>query len=152
MDFLYPWLKAFHVLLAVVAVGFNMTYAILIRRAAAEPEHLGHVLRSVKFLDDRFANPAYVLLLIVGLALVWIGGWDITTFWILASLVLYIAVVILGIAAYGPTLRRQIAALEAGGADSADYRALSSRGNLVGAVLVSIVAVIVVLMVVKPTL
>ena len=51
---LYPWLNTGHILLAIVAVGFNLTYGILIRRAAAEPEHFGHVLRTVKVLDDRF--------------------------------------------------------------------------------------------------
>ncbi len=29
---LYPWLKTGHILLAIVAVGFNLTYGILIRR------------------------------------------------------------------------------------------------------------------------
>ena len=150
MDF-YPWLKTLHVLLAVVAVGFNMSYAILIRRASVEPQHLDHVLRTVKFLDDRFANPAYVLLLVVGLAMVWIGDWDITTFWILASLVLYVAVVVLGLGVYSPTLRGQIAALDAGGPSSPEYQALTARGNMVGAVLGVLVVVIIVMMVVKPT-
>lgn len=149
---IYPWLKSLHVLLAVVAVGFNMSYAILIRRASAEPQHLGHVLRTVKFLDDRFANPAYALLLVVGLAMVWVGDWDITTFWILASLALYIAAVVLGIAVYSPTLRGQIAALDAGGPDSPEYRALTTRGSIVGGVLGVLVVVIIVMMVVKPTL
>ena len=148
---IYPWLKSLHILLAVVAVGFNMSYAILIRRASAEPQHLAHVLRTVKFLDDRFANPAYALLLVVGLAMVWIGNWDITTFWILASLVLYVAAVVLGIAVYSPTLRGQIAALDAGGPDSPAYRALTARGSIVGGVLGLLVVVIIVMMVVKPT-
>lgn len=149
---IYPWLKTLHVLLAVVAVGFNMSYAILIRRASAEPQHLDHVLRTVKFLDDRFANPAYALLLVVGLLMVWIGDWDITTFWILASLVLYVAAVVLGLAVYSPTLRGQIAALDAGGPSSPEYRALTTRGSVVGGVLGLLVVVIIVMMVVKPTL
>ena len=86
LEFLYPWLKLAHILLAVVAVGFNFSYGILVGRAAREPEHLGHVLRTVKVLDDRFANPAYGLLLVLGLAMVFIGPWDITDLWILLSL------------------------------------------------------------------
>ena len=152
LEFLYPWLKIVHILLAVVAVGFNFAYGILIRRAAREPEHLGHVLRSVKLLDDRFATPAYVLLPVVGLVLVFIGAWDITELWILASLGLWVLLVVVGAALYTPTLRRQIAALDAGGAASEEYRSLNARGAAFGAITGVLVVVIISLMVLKPTL
>lgn len=152
LQWLYPWLKVTHILLAIVAVGFNLSYAILIRRATAEPEHLGHVLRTVKLLDDRFANPAYALLFVVGLAMVFIGFPEFTDLWILLAIGLYLLLVILGFAVYSPTLRRQIAALESAGPDSAEYRAVAGRGNRVGALLGVIVFVIIVLMVLKPTL
>ncbi len=116
IDFIYPWLKIGHILLAIVAVGFNFTYGILIRRAAREPEHMGHVLRSVKVLDDRFATPAYILLPVLGVAMVFIGGYAITDLWIIASLALWAVVAVLGATQYSPTLRRQIASLDAGGA------------------------------------
>jgi uncharacterized membrane protein len=152
LEFLYPWLKVAHILLAIVAVGFNFSYGILIGRAAREPEHLRHVLGTVKVLDDRFATPAYGLLLVVGLAMVFIGPWDITDLWILLSLALYVALVIIGAALYTPTLRRQIAALDERGAASTEYGALHARGNQLGAVLGALVVVIVALMVLKPTL
>ena len=151
-EFLYPWLKIIHILLAAVAVGFNFSYGILIRRAAGEPEHLGHVLRTVKVLDDRFANPAYLLLLVFGLAMVFIGPWDITDLWILLSLGIYVVLVVVGAALYTPTLRRQIAALDAGGAAAPEYQALQARGNMLGAVLGLLVVVIISLMVLKPTI
>ena len=152
LEFLYPWLKFGHILLAIVAVGFNFTYGILIRRAAREPEHLGHVLRTVKTLDDRFATPAYILLPVLGLAMVFIGGWDITDLWIIASLALYVVAVVLGATQYTPTLRRQIAALDTGGAESAEFKALTARGNALGAAIGAFVVVIIGLMVLKPTL
>jgi uncharacterized membrane protein len=74
----YAFLKSLHVLLAIVAVGFNAAYGVLLARAAREPEHLSHVLRTVKVLDDRFANPAYGLLLVTGLAMVVVGDVDLT--------------------------------------------------------------------------
>ena len=37
---LYSVLKFFHVLLAIVAVGFNASYGIWLARAAKEPEHV----------------------------------------------------------------------------------------------------------------
>ena len=152
LEWLYPWLKVVHILLAIVAVGFNLTYGILIRRAAAEPQHLGHTLRSVKLLDDRFANPAYGLLFVVGLAMVFIGFPDITDLWILLAIGLYLLAVLLGFAVYSPLLRRQIAAVESAGPDSEEYRALASRGASMGMLLGAIVVAIIVLMVLKPTL
>ena len=147
---LYPYIKLLHVLLAIVAVGFNASYGIWLARAAREPEHLGHVLRGIKILDDRFANPAYGLLLVTGLANVFIAGIPLTTPWILGALVLYALLIVLGAGVYTPTLRRQIAALDTGGPESPAYRSLAARGQTTGIVLALIVVVIVFLMVTKP--
>ena len=87
---IYLLLKFLHVLLAIIAVGFNASYPIWLGRARHEPEHSLHVLRGIKTLDDRFANPAYALLLVLGLAMTFIAGIPLTTFWIGASLVLYV--------------------------------------------------------------
>src|SRR2546430_4666547 len=126
---LYPYIKFVHVLLAIVAVGFNASYGIWLARAAREPAHLGHVLRGIKILDDRFANPAYVLLLLTGLANVFIAGIPLTTPWILGALVLWALLLALGAGLYTPTLRRQIAALDAGGPESPADRKLAARGQ-----------------------
>ena len=69
----YTVVKFFHVLLAIIAVGFNASYGIWIARASKEREHELHVLRGIKILDDRFANPAYGLLLVTGLIMVRLG-------------------------------------------------------------------------------
>ena len=148
----YSLLKFLHVFFAIVAVGFNATYGIWLARAAREPEHQGHVLRGVKVLDDRFANPAYALLLVTGLLMVWVGDLDLTTFWISTSLGLYLLAVALGLFAYTPLLRRQIATYEASGPGSPEFQRLGRRGAVLGAILGVDVAVIVFLMVVKPTL
>ncbi len=147
----YRWLKLLHVLLAIVAVGFNASYGIWIGRAARHPEHEGHVLRTVKLIDDRVANPAYALLLVTGLAMVVVGDLGLSTFWIAASLVLYAVAVALGLGLYTPTLRRQIEALERDGAGSTEYRALSRRSRAVGMATGVVVLAIVFLMVYKPT-
>ena len=62
----YTLLKFVHVLLAITAVGSNITYAIWNARAAAEPTHAAFALRGVAFIDRRVANPAYGLLLVTG--------------------------------------------------------------------------------------
>jgi uncharacterized membrane protein len=149
---LYLWIKFLHVLMAIVAVGFNATYGIWLARAAREPEHELHVLRGIKTLDDRFANPAYLLLLLTGIWMVAISFWQITTFWILGGLILWAVVILLGVGLYTPTLRRQIRVLEAEGPQSEEYRWLSRRGTILGVVLAILVVIIVALMVLKPTL
>jgi uncharacterized membrane protein len=147
---LYELLKFVHVLLAIVAVGFNASYGIWVARAAKEPEHELHVLKGVKFLDDRIANPAYGGLLALGLWMVAIGPYDITTPWIVTGLVLYVVVTLLAITLYSPTLRRQIALLETGAGGSAEFAALSKRAGLLGPLLGVLIVAIVFLMVVKP--
>lgn len=149
---LYTWLKFLHVLLAIVAVGFNASYGIWLARAARAPEHELHVLRGIKVLDDRFANPAYALLLVTGISMVVVGDLSLKTFWLATALVLYGVLVVVGLFVYTPTLRRQISVLEEQGAATAAYQGLAQRGRVVGIVLAVIVIAIVFLMVTKPTL
>lgn len=149
MDF-YPWLKALHILLAIVAVGVNISYGIWQARAARDPEHMGYALRGIKFLDDRVVNPSYAGLLIVGILLVLLGPWELTQLWIYASIALYAVLGTVGIFLYSPTLKRQIAAYEASGAASAEFAALGARSRVIGIVLGVDVVAIILLMVLKP--
>jgi uncharacterized membrane protein len=148
----YLLLKFVHMLLAIIAIGFNASYPIWLTRAQRDPEHALYVLRGIKILDDRFANPAYALLLVFGLAMTFMAGIPLSTFWIAAALVLYVLLILGGLLVYTPTLKGQIAALEAAGPTSPEYTRLSQRGTIVGIVLAIDVVVIVFLMVVKPTL
>jgi uncharacterized membrane protein len=148
----YEVLKFFHVTLAILAVGFNASYGVWLARAAREPSHQLHVLRGIKVLDDRFANPAYALLLVTGLAMVVVGDLSLATFWLGLGLGLYVVAVVLGLAVYTPTLRNQIRVLESSGPDSTVYRSLARRGQFVGILVGVIVIIIVFLMVTKPIL
>jgi uncharacterized membrane protein len=148
----YTIVKWVHVLMAIIAVGFNASYAVWLTLAARSPDHQAYVLRGVKVLDDRFANPAYGVLLLTGLWMVAISPWEITTFWILTALILYAVTVVLAAAVYTPTLRKQIATLESGGPSSEAYRRLATRSRVTGIVLGVVVVAIVFLMVTKPTL
>ncbi len=149
---IYIALKFVHVLLAIVAVGFNASYGIWLSRAAREPDHELHVLRGIKILDDRFANPAYGLLLITGLAMVVVGNIPLTTFWIAAALVLWFVAINIGLFLYTPALRQQIHVLETAGADSAEFKRLSQRATVVGIATFVVVMLILYLMVFKPSL
>jgi uncharacterized membrane protein len=149
MDF--QFIKFVHVLLAIVAVGFNASYGIWLARSAnASQATQSHVLRTIKFLDDRFANPAYGLLLLTGLLMIFTAGIPIRL-WIALAIGLWLVLLFVGLGVYTPTLRDQIRVLESEGPGSEEYRRLSARGRVVGIVLGIIVVVIVFLMVTKPT-
>lgn len=148
---LYTLLKFLHVLLVIVAVGFNASYGIWLIRAAKEPEHEAHVLRGIKVLDDRFANPAYALILLTGMSMVIVGDLSFATFWISAGLGLYVVVAVMAITLFSPMLRRRIALAESGDLDSDEYRRLAKQSGVVGSILAILVVMIVFLMVTKPT-
>ena len=147
---LFLLLKFVHVLLAIVAVGFNASYPVWFALAQRQPAAALVILQGVKTLDDRFANPAYALLLVFGLAMVFTTGIPMSTFWIEAALVLYVILVLVALIGYSPTLKRQIAALADGGTNSQEYAQLSQRSTVIGVVLMLDVLVILFLMVVKP--
>jgi len=119
---------------------------------ARQPESLRAILTGVRFLDNRIANPAYGLLLISGLAMLYAGHLSVGTPWIATALGLYIVAMALGARGYTPTLRSQIQALESGGPKSEAYRRASDRGRTLGLIFMVIVLIIVFLMVTKPAL
>ena len=148
----FELVKFLHILTAIIAVGFNASYGVLLTRGAREPEHQLHVVRTVKVMDDRFANPGYAVLLATGIWMILISPYQIGDLWIVIALVLYGLAVLGGALGYTPTLRREIALLETGRADTDEFRKLAARGQTIGILLAVDVVAIVFLMVTKPTL
>jgi uncharacterized membrane protein len=140
-----------HILAAIVAVGFNISYAVWIVRSRADPTHTAFALKGVKFIDDRIANPAYGVLLLTGLVMVYLGHYSITTLWIDIALILFVALIVIAAFFYTPALREQVKLAEAGDTSSAEFSRLGSRGQLLGQLMGVIVLVILAMMVFKPT-
>jgi len=149
---LYLFLKWIHVLAAITALGATLTYVVWIRLGERSQPNLLHSLRGIRFLDDRIVNPAYGVVVVTGLLMVWVNKLSLLTAWITIPLILVIVVAGLGIGVYSPALRRQIQAAEAEGPTSASYRAASRQAILSGAITTVLVVVIVFVMVVKPVL
>src|ERR1700737_3104473 len=144
--------KFIHIFAAIIAVGMNISYAVWIIRAQRDPANTAFALKGVKFIDDRIANPAYGVLLLTGLFMVFWAGYSITTFWIAAALVLFVALVIVAATQYTPTLRNQVKLAEAGDTTSPEFTRLAKRGQILGQALGAIVLLILAMMVFKPTL
>ena len=145
-------IKFIHILAAIVAVGFNISYAVWIIRARRDPSHTTFALKGIKFIDDRVANPAYGVLLLTGMLLVILIGYKFTTLWIDAALVLFAALIVVAATQYTPTLRNQVKLAEAGDTTSAEFTRLAKRGQILGQILAVIVLLILATMVFKPTL
>jgi uncharacterized membrane protein len=148
---LYLVLKFTHIVLAIVAIGFNASYGLLIGRARkAGTAELKFALRTIKFMDDKIANPCYILLLVTGVGMVQVAGYPWALKWVHGGMALLFLLAAVGFGVFTPTLRRQIAALEARGPNDPEFLSLSKRGAIVGGLLGVIAFGIVVLMVFKP--
>ncbi|KRT63248.1 MAG: hypothetical protein XU10_C0013G0016 [Chloroflexi bacterium CSP1-4] len=146
---LIPLLQLVHVLAAIVAVGANVTYAIWLRRAGRDRERLLFVIETVRTIDRRVANPGYVVLLITGVLMIVGGLYSFTTGWIVAAIALYVLTALLGLLAFAPAIRRQLAEAENDPTSEA-YAAAASRSSALGLLTTAIVVTIVALMVLKP--
>lgn len=143
--------KLIHILAVISAVGANATYQYWYGRAGQDKTQLLFVIDNVKQLDRRIANPSYILAFVFGALTVVTGGFSFESLWVSVSILLFIAVAVLGALVYAPAMRRQRALAEADPA-TAEYAAAAKRSRMIGTIAMALVLVIVILMVVKPTL
>ncbi len=147
MEFLL--LKLIHIASAIVAVGSNVTYAFWLARAHRDRDHLVFVIETVRALDRRVAIPAYVLLFVSGVLMVLNSAYSFTTGWIATAIGLYVVTFMLGIVAFGPTVRRQLAEARRDPSSPA-YADLARANHRLTLVTLGLVGAIVMLMVTKP--
>ncbi len=149
----YLPLKLVHVLSAIVGVGTNVTYFVWLAamKGRAQPEQ-SFALQNIRVLDSRLANPAYGILPLTGVIMIIVSdGVELTTFWIIAAIVLYALVGVLAGAFFAPSLRRQTALVATGDVASDAYEAASRRTRTTGLLTMVPIAGILYLMVMKPT-
>lgn len=148
----YLVLKFIHIAAAITAVGANITYGVWNARSQSEPAHLGFALKGIKFIDDRVANPAYGVVLLSGLVMIFVGHWSITSLWIILALVIFVILILVAVALYSPLLRQLIKVVDGGDTSSPEFSRLVNRNRMLGAVFGLLVLLILVMMVFKPTL
>jgi len=147
----YLVLKWIHIFAAITAVGANITYGVWNARSQSDPAHLGFALKGIKFIDDRIANPAYGVVLLTGLIMVFAGSWGFKL-WVVLALILFVIMAVLAVAVYSPVLRKMIQAVDAGSTASAEFAGMLRQNRILGPVFGVIVALILVMMVFKPSL
>jgi uncharacterized membrane protein len=151
------FLLVLHVLGAVVALGFSLSYGFWVRRGEADGvQGRAFALRTISWIDGHITTPAFIAQLVTGLLLVATIDWDLLRqAWLEASLGIYVLLTVLAMTVYGPSFRRQREIAEAiadGTGDEADYATASSKATTWGLVVTLLTLVIVVLMVWKPAL
>ena len=144
------FLRFAHILLAIVAIGANLTYALWLRIGERDPEHLAYTIRGIRAIDRRVANPAYGLLLVTGLAMIVFSGVPLAQGWLVVALALYVAAALVGYFVFGPVVRRELAALEHGGVNDLEYLRFRGRAQQLGILTTTVVLIILALMVTKP--
>lgn len=149
---LYAILKSVHILMAIMALGANLSYPLWLYIGHKNDKYLPFALKGIQTLDDYMANPAYILSLLTGLGLCWYMHLNpLTAFWLWGSLILYAIAAGTGIAVYSPLLKKQMAILASSGKDSAAYRQINKKGLYTGIFIFLIAFSIILLMVAKPS-
>jgi uncharacterized membrane protein len=138
------------VLAAIVAVGTNVTYFVWLSRVRKHAEQAPYVLPGIQALDRWLANPAYVVLPITGIFMVLDADLGFSTFWIATAIGLFVALAVIAGALFSPSLRRQVE-LAAVGVESSAYDQAARRTVVTGVITLVPVALILYLMVLKPT-
>jgi uncharacterized membrane protein len=149
---LYTTLKFLHVLLTIIAVGYSMTFGLLLARAAkAGPDgrELKYALSTVKLMSA-IANACFLLVVASGIAMVHMAGYSWSLTWIYGSTALYVVAFAVASFVMAPMLKRRMIIVDRRGPADPEFIALSKRSAMVGAILSVITLTIIWLMVSKP--
>ena len=150
----YDVVLTIHILAVVLAFGVVFAYPIIdSQMKRAGPGALPNLHRLHLVLATRLVQPAMTVVLLAGLYLA-LDRWSLGDPWISATFAILIVLFGLTGAILIPADKRlaELAErdLQAGGAPSADYVALSRRADLVGSVALLLVVIAIFLMTGKP--
>ena len=150
---MYDLVKYVHILCAVVWVGGAFYAQILALRVMRSPDpgDLPKLGRNLEYLGTRVFVPAAILLFIAGVILT-TQRWSFQQTWISIAIVLWLASVLMGSIYLGPRSKRVAELFESEGPTSATGRSLMGRLFLVSRLELVSFAVIIALMVAKPTI
>ena len=152
---LYDWLKAFHVLMAIVWVGGNVILQVLATRIMRQndPTKTASFAGDAEWIGNHVFAPASGLLLVLG---VWMvieePAWTFAQFWILAAIAMFAYSFLSGLLYLGPQSGRLKKLYEAEGPTAAAAPAMIRRLFLASRIELVLLVLIVFDMVLKPGL
>jgi Predicted integral membrane protein (DUF2269) len=89
---LFPWVLFLHVLGAIIAFGPTFAFSIVGAMGGKEPQHANFATRVSQRIGDRLVEPLAIFQGITGVLLIWIGGRNLfgpESRWLLLAIVLY---------------------------------------------------------------
>jgi uncharacterized membrane protein len=149
---LYTTLKFLHILFAIVAVGFNTSFGLILGRASkggADGREMKFALGTVRAMAIT-AHALYLLVLATGVVMVYLAGYPWSLKWIHGSLALFVIAFLAATVTLLPMMKRRIAIVDARGPADPEFLKLSKRSAMIAAALTLITLVILWLMVAKP--
>lgn len=146
----YLVVKFVHILVAIIAVGSSAGSSLWLRLAIRSPSHLPFALRSAKRLDEVVTRPGLIVMALTGL---WMAAtrWSLSLFWVRASLILVVIVLVLLYVVVGPLLTRLIRVTDSDGLSTPAWKRSNWLFEVFGGAAGLIIVVIVWLMVTKPS-
>jgi uncharacterized membrane protein len=147
----YEWLKAFHVLMAVVWVGGAIMLQVLAVRTmrANDPKRLRMFAGEIEFVGTRIFMPASLILVILGVVMV-IDRWAFDQFWIIAAIAMFAFSFVSGAFYLGPQTGKLKKLYETEGTDAAGAPVLIRKLFVVSRIELVLLVLIVFDMVLKP--
>jgi len=145
----YMLLKVLHILLAIVAVGFSISFGIIMATAAGNLDATRFSLRLIARLE-RMTRIGFIGLILSGLALGGMGEVSWHALWFTGSLVISLVAFTVAMTVAVPTLRAQIALAAQPAPPMDELKRLSGRSRVVGMTLGLMSLTILFLMVLKP--
>ncbi|KTC87073.1 DUF2269 family protein [Legionella brunensis] len=91
----YLWLKLIHIVSSTLLFGTGLGSAFYMFMANQKQDDLIYLLRTTRnvvIADFIFTTPAVLIQPITGFAMIYLAGFSLMSFWIIASLLLYILV------------------------------------------------------------
>jgi uncharacterized membrane protein len=149
---LYSVLLFVHILGAVVWIGGGVSLQVLgVRvRASGDPQRMAALATDAEWMGTRLYMPASGVVLLAGIALVFIGSWSFQQLWVALGLVAFAFSFIVGATVVGPTAKKLGERLATHGPEDSEVQASIQRTFLASRIELAVLIFIVFDMAVKP--
>ena len=149
---MYDWLKALHILMAIIWVGGAFMAQILVSRMRkSDPVRMVKTATDLEWIGTHVFLPASLTLLGLGLWMVFgFEIWDLGDTWILIGLAGIVATIITGAGYLGPQTKKINALIEQKGMEDPGVAAAMEKVFMVSRIDLVVLIIVVLDMVIKP--
>ena len=149
---MYDWLKALHILMAVIWVGGGFTLQFLFSRLRkTDPQIMVKAALQSEWVGTHVFLPASLIMLGLGLWMVLgFDYWELTDTWVLIGLGGFVATIITGAGFLGPQTKKLHAAVEEKGLEDPAVKASLAKIFTVSRIDLVVLVIVVIDMAIKP--